>query len=478
MIPFFKNSAFRIWCACLLAFTVSLGLIALTGVATSLTMTLVVFGSLFALVYIVIGWLSDQIVRIQLDPLLREAGILERGGMDLDAEQTFEKALALLDSFLVSPRRRRFYLRRLGARMARFYAAQAEKSDRATRWIARYLNAYPGDRAVAEVWLQNMESLTGWPRSRQDLMARIGDAHRDDCQFQKTLARIYIHSARTDFAALQSYRRIIDDPKRDPGSMVLDLATLFLSEGRADELALKVYVQAARRQDPSDELRSGLAACLRWINASARTRDLVAQAHQIIGPVAERELERRSSGFLPPSGRQTPGPDIQQPGAKLRSKLDRASQKADNLGGKLRRKIRQTVNGLKTPRMRAVFKIGLIGGLAFAAVTLLWDTAGHLVKPPTPTPAPPPEVTVKAEPAPYTLQVAAYRQPSYAESYIKALKDKDQDAYRVEARSQQKIWYQVRIGHFPTKAAARAYGQQLKANGIIEDYYVANYEEP
>ena len=197
-----------------------------------------------------------------------------------------------------------------------------------------------------------------------------------------------------------------------------------------------------------------------------------------MGPVAESELERKSSGFLPPTGRPAPAIDIQQPKAKLRSKLDRAAQKADNLGGRLRQKMHQTVKGLKTPRMRAVFKIGLIGGLAFAAVMLLWDTAGHLVKPPIPPPAPPPEVTVKAEPAPYTLQVAAYRQPSYAERYIKALKDKDQDAYRVEARSQQKIWYQVRIGHFPTKAAARAYGQQLKADGIIEDYYVANYEGP
>jgi hypothetical protein len=309
-------------------------------------------------------------------------------------------------------------------------------------------------------------------------MARIGHAHRNDWQFQKTLARIYIHSARTDFAALQTYRRVIDEPDRDPESVPIALANLFLSEGRADELALKVYVQAARRQDPSDELRSGLAASLRWIKSSARTRHLVAQARQIMGPITQSELERRSSGFLPPIGHSAPSTDIQQPKTKLRSKLQRAAQKTSHLGDSLHQQMHQALKGLKTRRMRTVFKIGLICCLAFAAVTLLWDTAGHLVKPPTPPPAPSPDATVKVEPAPYTLQVAAYRQPSYAERYIQALKAKGLDAYRAEARSQHKIWYQVRIGHFPTKAAARTYGQQLKTNRIIEDYYVANYEGP
>ncbi len=478
MIPFFKNSAFRIWCACLLAFMISLGLIALTGAAGSLAAALITFAVLFAAVYIAVGWLSDQIVKVQLGPLLQEAGILERSGMDLEAEQAFEKALALLDSFLVSPRRRRHYLKVLGARMARFYAAQAENSDRAAKWITRYLHACPGDRAVAEAWLQHIDRLTHRPRSQQDLAARIGDAHRDDRQIQNSLARIYIQSARTDFAALQTYRRIILDHHRDFGPMALDLAGLFIREGRADELALRVYIHAARRHGPSVELRSGLAACLRWVSVSARNRGFVAQARQIIGPAAESELERRSSGFVPPAGRLEPAHEIERPRARLRSGLDRAAQQAGSLGGLLHQQIRRTFMVLKTPRVRAVFKIAVISVLAFGAVALLWDTAGHLVTPPVPPPAPPPETAVKAAPAPYTLQVAAYRKPEHAERYIETLRNKGQDAYRTEAQSQQKIWYQVRIGHFTTKAAARAHAQQLKAAGIIEDYYVANYEGP
>lgn len=123
MIPFIKNSAFRIWCAGLLAFPISLWLLPHTGEALTLTRSLLLLGGVFCGAFAGIGWLTDQAVRIQLDPLLHEAGLLERGGMGLEAEQAFEKALALLDSFLVSPRRRRRYLRALGKRMAGFYAA-------------------------------------------------------------------------------------------------------------------------------------------------------------------------------------------------------------------------------------------------------------------------------------------------------------------------------------------------------------------
>jgi cell division septation protein DedD len=128
--------------------------------------------------------------------------------------------------------------------------------------------------------------------------------------------------------------------------------------------------------------------------------------------------------------------------------------------------------------LKRLLKAGLIGGLSLAAAALILNTARHLVPPPPPPAAPAPEIAVEIEPQPYTLQVAAYLQPVHAERFIKALQERGQDAYRVEAQSHQKTWYQVRVGHFPTKAAARTYGQRLKAEGIIEDFYVANYPNP
>ena len=147
-------------------------------------------------------------------------------------------------------------------------------------------------------------------------------------------------------------------------------------------------------------------------------------------------------------------------------------------GRRLAKAGQKVAVGLRSPRLRTPLKVSLIGGLVLCAIALIFNTAGHLIKPPAPPPAPSQTVAVPIEPAPYTLQVAAYLKPEHADRFIKILKTRGYEAYRVEAQSQAKIWYQVRIGHFPTKAAARTQGQQLKSEAVIEDFYVANYQRP
>jgi hypothetical protein len=95
-------------------------------------------------------------------------------------------------------------------------------------------------------------------------------------------------------------------------------------------------------------------------------------------------------------------------------------------------------------------------------------------------PAPPPSVQ-PAPPAaaaatdPYTLQVAAYLKPEYALKLVEELKRKGLDAYWTETSSGGKLWYQVRISHFPDQESARNYGRNLKWKGLIDDFYVTNY---
>ena len=79
---------------------------------------------------------------------------------------------------------------------------------------------------------------------------------------------------------------------------------------------------------------------------------------------------------------------------------------------------------------------------------------------------------------PFTLQVAAYLKPEHAKRYVAILKKHDLDAYWTEAAGGDKRWYQVRLSHFKDKNSARAYGESLKARGIFDDYYVANYQRP
>ena len=79
---------------------------------------------------------------------------------------------------------------------------------------------------------------------------------------------------------------------------------------------------------------------------------------------------------------------------------------------------------------------------------------------------------------PFTIQGAAYLEPDYAQRYVTQLKKQGLDAYWTEAATGNKRWYQVRLSHFKDKNSARAYGESLKARGIFDDYYVANYQRP
>jgi cell division septation protein DedD len=95
--------------------------------------------------------------------------------------------------------------------------------------------------------------------------------------------------------------------------------------------------------------------------------------------------------------------------------------------------------------------------------------------------APPLEVRVESPaPAPaaadpFTLQVAAYLKQEYAFKLVDDLKRQGLDAYWTETTSGGKLWYQVRLSHFPDQQSAREYGRRLKIKGVIDDFYVTHY---
>ena len=79
---------------------------------------------------------------------------------------------------------------------------------------------------------------------------------------------------------------------------------------------------------------------------------------------------------------------------------------------------------------------------------------------------------------PFTIQVAAYLKPADAQKYLKYLKEQGLDAYLTKRQGTKKTYYQVRVSHFKDKESAKTYGASLKAQGIIDDFFVANYERP
>ena len=424
------------------------------------------------------GWLANLLGLSRIRQLIQNAGACERDGMYAEAELSFLHAAAVLDSFLISPLEKRKYTPLLASRLARFYLARADKSEATEAFLTSYLSNYPEDETVAEAWINEMESMGGLRMEHQKLAHKLGAALPKNSSIQIALARFYLLFERTDFPALHTYRQVINSDGPLPPEMVDSLSGLLLTERRADEWSLRVYLMAFERSH-SSELLKGIAACLRWTRPTERNRDLLQKARSLLTGIAKEDLIEMTSGFTIP--RPLPPVDKVQPKRKIdwqksvRVWLSAAFSLPTVMAAYFHRQIHAV-----TKRMRQSRKAGrtlkwlLFGCVALATVLLIFNTVGHLARKDKVDPE-----VVAAKSAvvsdPFTLQVAAYLKPEHAVKYVASLKKEGLEAYWQEAVSGKKKWYQVRISHFADKASARAFGEKLKSKGIIDDYYVANY---
>jgi hypothetical protein len=379
-----------------------------------------------------------------------------------------------------SPFVRRKKAGNLGARLARFYLARSRRDHESEDFLVLYLGSNPQDEEVAVHWLHQVEAGGGLKEEHQDLAALIGEALPENIFIQRTLARFYLLLERTDFSALQTYRRIFQADESAPDGFIDDLARLLAKEGRADEWALEIYLRASASDAEQKRFLSGLAACVRWTPATDSNRHLLQSAHHYLRGFDAAALKKMSAGFHPPVP------------TKPRRKAHRQNRPSELLArtvkvilhgpaAAVRWIVRRTKDAAtsiqRSQRVRRVLTGTLLCCLVIGLGALVVNTVSHLAVKETPT-------DKRATPAaqvisdPFTLQVAAYLKAQNAKVYVQQLKKRGVDAYWTEAVRSDKRWYQVRISHFATKQSARDYAEKLKSEGLIEDYYVANYRRP
>ncbi len=75
----------------------------------------------------------------------------------------------------------------------------------------------------------------------------------------------------------------------------------------------------------------------------------------------------------------------------------------------------------------------------------------------------------------FSLQVGALKTKRSAEATVNALQRRKLAAYVLEPQSS-RGWYRIRVGKYPSAVRARVAADSLKALGLIEDFFVTNYE--
>jgi len=479
-----RHISLRIWASVLLGGLMSLWILPVFHPHIWLDWSLVPALVIMIVVFMAVGWFSNRLGLSVVERLIREATTWERVGAYRGAEEAFNKATAILDSFLLSPLVKRKESAKLAARLARFYLARADKNHSSETFIIAYLKSHPEDEEVAENWLQQVESHGGLKADHYELAFRIGNAQPENTIIQHLLARFYLSEGRTDFPALQTYRQVLSESSNETIDIVEGLAELFLRERRADEWALRIYLQAFRLSSERHKLLRGIAACVHWTHETERTTHLLQQARKLLVSLDEMQLKKLRAGFNPPGLE----PAEQKISAQLKvgitlwkvvrqigsSLFNLITSAAFELIGS----ARDLINLIKrSRRSKLILEWTMITLLAIGVITLMVNTVSHLIR--TKRALYEKEKAIEIVVTdPFTLQVAAYLKPQDAERYVKYLKTKKLDAFWIKRRGKRKVWYQVRVSHFANKASARAYGKNLKAQGIIDDFYVANYERP
>lgn len=437
---------------------------------------------LLAAVFLAVGWTANRLGLRRVQRLMRRADRAEREGLRGEAEKALQSALGLLDSFMVSPRARQRILPPLAGRMARYYLSESHFTAAAEDFIARYLWAHPQDEDVAEQWVRHAERQGGLREEHQDLADRLADAHPLHPVIQRAAARLCLASERTDYRALQTYRRVCTEEGRVPPEFRADLFRLFGDGERSGDWN-RLIPPASGTVSPAPA--GTVIAASAWpsrapeaqgpserpeIPAAADEEDAGFRLTGEVDEIAEDEEEEARASLLARPRRGA---------AWLDGRLRQAVAARELLRDRLRRWAAGGAGWVaairRDPRLRRALALFLILVIAAGGGWLALDVAGVF------EPAPAeiagavlPAVPDPASAEPFALQVAAYLKQDYALKLVDDLKKKGLKAYWIETTNSGKTWYQVRIAHFPDPQSAREFGRHLKSKGIIDDFYVTS----
>ena len=422
MIRFFRNMAVRLWLSALMGIPISFQIItSMTDFISGywpLVWSILVVAFFYAFIGVVMNRGGEYWVR----GLIREAETWERGGILKRSEKNYKAALRVFDSFLFSPFGVRALENRITGAVAGFALSFAKSGHPFDQSINLFIRHNPQEKDIVQVWLARLEKKSRFTPEEQALLTQMADYYGDDPEMLLPLTQLFADQARGDLAAKKLYEKVLDLGNLD-SNFEMVLQALLVQEGVGFFEKSPGFRQASR-----EKIRVLWGA---FIYKISKFGYLFVHAIIVIWTI----LKKCSLAMA--------------------------------------RFIYGIVKGLgKTPQNRQILKWGVASLLSISLIVVLGSTVFHLSQIKK---APPGHAKIEVRiPLPFTIQVAAYLKKSHADSYVVALKKKGQEAFIHQVDGGGKTWFFVRISSFKDKAEAGNYGRKLKAQGIIEDFFVDN----
>ena len=460
---------------------------------------------LLIVIFIFAGVIMKQIAYVRIDRLLKDVSVRERAGMVVEAGKAINDAVAIFDSFLLSPKSRMAYYDKLLIKAAQHRMSRGSKSIALDKWVFSYLDRFPEDEDAAQIWLQSALESDYVPPKYFELIGKLSKRQPGNKGLQHLLGRVYLSEGRTDFEALQVYRRILEADGYSDSNFLNELAHLLAVEGLSDEWALGIYLKAYPKSPDSPQILQGILACVQNISDHEHNRLLLIRARDLLAKKtlsqADSEEIEGTLQMLQPTKKLVPMESENPltvsesnttiiPTKLLTTKVSikhRQNQQAAHI--QLWHTVRKVIYVIVDQSRELFANVSIYIRRGNSYSMLRWVVIGtilsgfmFLIVNITSTPSKnyqsekPPSAALETKANPFTIQVAAFMSQSEAKKYIQKLKQHNLNVYMTEAQLRDKKWYQIRISHFTDPKEAKIFGETLKSKGIIDDYYVAHFK--
>jgi len=427
--------------------------------------TLVVLPSGFILFPRLSGWLSDMPALVfiplmyvlwglglgifmditglwRIRGLVREAQLWERSGITTRAEKKFVRAVRIYDSAWISPLAALRAGPMLTAALARFYLASGSRRREIQGAASAWLAQNPKDESLARFWLERIRDQDMPGTRTQAILTALADTWYADPGLCRILVGVFLDQGRMDFSARRLYRAFLDLVAGDDAPSQQDKAR---AETIRDMMPGLPDAPAPGLGTPGDE----------WGDPAATLGDQVSGAGPAgWGPGEERHAGSQTAGrvsaLMSGIGRKAAGG-----GSFIAGSTGKAKHAVLNLI-QAREKWWGRVRGI----MIACFGAWLI--------FFVWGTLSHMFK----TAEEPARQIKVVIPKPFTIQVAAYHKKAHADNYMAILSRKGLETTMKVTSGGGKTWFLVRVSEFTDQKSAQAYGNRLKADHIIDEFFV------
>lgn len=419
MIWILRNISVHLWITTLFAIPLSFYLLPglaefFPGINPLITGVVIIAG-----VIVVISVLMDLTAKKIIINLIKEGHAWERSGIFSKADKNYTKALRVYDTFLLWPFTPKKTAQRISGAIAKFNLNSTVENKNFKLGTLVYLKVNPADKDIAHLWLTRLRKSSIVTSFEQEILSMLAERYYSDKVLSILILDIFLGLEREDFTAKKLYQHVLSDPE--------------FKHGYAEKIEALIG-------KPEDTLQKEVS-------------------FQLIDKKSVRKIEI--------------GKKVQMLFKKGVSFLQSLwSYMVGSLSFLILSVARVYTYIKQNEKTRFYLKAGFLTLVSGLLLFFMVGPISHIFK----------SRTIEKEKIktpvqvfkPLTIQVAAYLKQKYAQRYVDVLKKKEIDARIKKVYGGGKTWFVVRVSEFTDKESAAAYGQKLKKQKIIDDFFVNN----